>query len=144
MHGSWRGKAREKTEPPAEGEPEVQDWINAEAKQVWEQVAAQLIENGVAARIDANALNRYCQTFARWKAAEQFIQKYGETYPLKDKEGNVRCFQQHPQVSIANKLSLMLCKMEAEFGMTPASRSNITVSQTKDPDDPLDILKRIG
>lgn len=37
---------------------------------------------GVLTRIDGAALARYCQYWARWKKAELFIQKHGDSYPL--------------------------------------------------------------
>lgn len=79
----------------------------------------------VLTKIDGNALARYCQLWSRWIRAEQFLQKYGDTYPLKDESGNVRCFMPWPQVAIANKLSQSLTRLEQEFGLTPSSRTRI-------------------
>ena len=136
LRGS-READREATEPqPEQKRPRLPKWLDEEAKIVWKQVVPQLERMHVLTRIDGNALARYCQLFSRWKKAEQFIQKYGESYPLKDKDGNVKCFQQWPQVAIAHRLSLALTKIEAEFGMTPSGRSRITVP-TKEPENKL-------
>ncbi|MCH8251858.1 MAG: P27 family phage terminase small subunit [Planctomycetes bacterium] len=58
----------------------------------------------------------------------------GDMYPLKDAAGTVKYWQQWqqwPQVSIAHRLSQQLTKLEAEFGLTPASRSRISVQDTR-------------
>lgn len=72
----------------------------------------------------------------RWRTAEDFIARHGTTYPLKDKDGQFRCFMQFPQVSIASRLCEQLTRLEAEFGMTPSARSRIVVSAQLVTSDP--------
>ena len=127
LRGSWRGDAR-KNEPKATGLPVCPEWLDAEAKTAWKRLVPQLIAIGCAASLDENALVRYCQLWSRWVSGSQFIQKYGETYPLKDNDGKVKCFQQHPQVSIVRSLSVVLSKLEAEFGLTPAARAGLSTA----------------
>ncbi len=87
----------------------------------------QLTTMRVLSLLDANSLSRYCQLWSRWRKAEQFLQKFGTTYPLKDGSGAIKCFMPFPQVSEAQKLSLALTRLEQEFGMTPSARSRIQV-----------------
>jgi P27 family predicted phage terminase small subunit len=82
---------------------------------------------GVLTKIDGNALTRYCQLWSRWKKAELFIQKHGDTYPIKDEAGKIKCLQQFPQVTIAHKLAALLTRLEQEFRLTPSARSRITL-----------------
>lgn len=76
---------------------------------------------------DLEALAKYCDVFAQWWDAREFIAKHGQTYPLRDEKGNVRCVQQFPQVSIYRNLLAVMQKYEVEFGMTPSSRSRISL-----------------
>lgn len=87
-----------------------------------------LEEMNVLTRADTNALARYCQLFARWKKAEQFIQKYGESFPCKSGNGVVKCFLPFPQSGLSLKLSIALTRLEQEFGLTPSARSRIEVN----------------
>jgi len=98
---------------------------------------AKLHEMGVLSKIERNPIIRYCQTWSRWKQAELFIQKHGESYPIKDEKGNVRCVQQFPAVATAHKTATILLRLEQEFGLTPASRPNI-VASGRQPGDELD------
>ena len=133
--GSRRAAEREPYEPQPEGVPECPDFIKGDAKECWNRVLPQLLAMNCATAIDQNSLARYCQMWARWLKAEAFIEKYGETYPLKNSDGSVKCFQQYPQVSIANRLNLSLCKIEAEFGMTASARAGLAVPPKSDVDD---------
>lgn len=112
----------------AAGKPRCPSWLDADAKAMWRQLIPQLETMGVLTRIDGNPLARYCRLWSRWRKAEAFIDKRGEMYPLKDDGGQVKYFQQWPQVAIAHKLAQQLIRLEAEFGMTPSARTRIQVS----------------
>ena len=80
---------------------------------------------GILTRVDRDALTAYCQTFARWKAAEQFVETHGEVYPVRDEKGNIRHMKQYPQVRTALQLLQMLRCYQQEFGMTPSARTRV-------------------
>ncbi len=125
--GSWLVNHRDGEPIPESGSPPCPRWLSKPAKQVWRQVTQQLDQMGVLAKPDGNALARYCMLWIRWRQSAEFIGKYGESYPLKDNTGAVKCFQQWPQVAVVNKLSVLLLRLEQEFGLTPAARAGIHV-----------------
>ena len=86
---------------------------------------------GVLTIIDGDALSAYCQLHARWKAAEEFLATHGDTYPLRDENGKLRCLQQFPQVSIARNLLQLMRAFQQEFGMTPSSRASLRTPEPK-------------
>jgi P27 family predicted phage terminase small subunit len=118
-------RKRRRPRPEAPRHPRCPDWLDADAKEIWNRTVALMREMNLLTRADANALARYCQTFVRWKKAELFLAHYGDTYPCKSGNGIVKCFLPFPQVSIAQKLSAVLTKLERELGLTPASRNKL-------------------
>jgi P27 family predicted phage terminase small subunit len=131
-------KRRHATEPkPDPTRPRCPAWLDDEAKLAWRQLIPQLDAMRVLTRIDGNALTRYCQLWARWKKAELFMQKHGDTYPLKDESGRIKCLMQFPQVASANKLAAQLTRLEQEFGMTPSARTRISVPVAQIAPDPV-------
>ncbi|HEX5690519.1 MAG TPA: phage terminase small subunit P27 family, partial [Roseiflexaceae bacterium] len=127
LRGSFRADRSHDELIPPEGEPDCPDWLDEEAKAAWTQLSPLLKPMGVLTKVDGNALSRYCQLWARWKKAELFIQKHGDTYPIKDDSGKIKCLMPFPQVAIAHKLAALLGRLEAEFGLTPSARSRITL-----------------
>jgi P27 family predicted phage terminase small subunit len=99
--------------------------LSAKAKRVWRDVVPVLKDMRILARVDRDALTAYCQTYARWRAAEEFIEKHGEIYPVRDALGNVRRMRLYPQVSIASTLLQVLRSYQQEFGMTPSARTRV-------------------
>ena len=76
---------------------------------------------------DARTLERYCVEFVLWWKAKEFVSKYGVKFPLKDEKGQVKCWQQFPEVAEMHKRGQTLLRIEQEFGLTPASRARLHV-----------------
>lgn len=129
-----RHKPWSKTEPrPALERPACPKWLDREAKRQWRRLIPQLELMKVLARVDRNALARYCQMWSRWKRAEEFLQNYGDTFPMKTPDGTLIAFAAFPQVAMALKLGQSLAKLEQEFGMTPSARTRIRVDHQPKP-----------
>jgi transposase len=64
MRGSWRSKRNPHEPHPEPGRPRCPRWLDKQAKAAWKQLAPQLDRMGVLAKVDGNALARYCQLWA--------------------------------------------------------------------------------
>ena len=95
-----RGKGRRplnKDEPtPPQDNVKCPAWLMPEAKKEWKRLAPSLIAMGVLTEHDMEAFAGYCQAYARWREAEEFLSQHGTIF--KTPSGYV---QQVPQVSIA-------------------------------------------
>jgi P27 family predicted phage terminase small subunit len=87
-------------------------------------------------RIDRLAFARYCTMFSHWREAQEFVARHGKTYMVKDDDGNLKIMRRNPYTDIASEAARQLGRLEAEFGMTPASRPRVPVS-IDDGDDSL-------
>lgn len=128
-------KAEPKPRPVA---PKCPSWLNREAKREWRRIAPELERLGLLTIVDGTALAGYCQSYARWREAEEFLEKHGTIFVIKDDEGKPKYMQQVPQVSIAQKSLQAVKSFCAEFGLTPSSRSRMSLpGQEKDDFDGL-------
>ena len=109
-------------------QPRCPLWLDADAKGKWKQLAPKLSRAGILSSVDGDALAAYCQAWSRWKEAEEYLQKNGSVLAIKGDAGKVKYLQQVPQVGIAKGLLQVLLRYQNEFGITPASRSNVTVT----------------
>jgi P27 family predicted phage terminase small subunit len=93
------------------------------AKAEWKRLATQLTALRVLTELDRAALAAYCQAYGRWVEAEK---KLHETpMLLKLPSGYV---QQNPWLTIANKQLELMHKFLSEFGLSPVSRSRVSVA----------------
>jgi len=123
---------------PHKRAPKCPPWLDAEAKKEWKRVAKQLEELGILTEVDMAAFAGYCEAYARWKEAEEFISKHGTI--VKTPSGY---WQQVPHVSIAQTYLKIMIKFCEQFGLTPSSRSRIVSDKgTADVNDPMEMMLR--
>lgn len=117
--------------------PICPDWLEDEAKAEWTRLAVPLHNLGLLTELDMAAFASYCQAYARWKEAEEFISQHGSI--VKTKSGY---WQQVPQVSISRANQAMMLKAAAEFGLTPSARSRIIAGNVdgKDTVDEMELI----
>ena len=107
---------------------ECPEWMSVEGRQEWARVAPMLRSMGLLTAADTMALAGYCQAYARWREAEDFISVHGSV--VRTPSGYV---QQVPQVSIAQTNLKIMKDFMSEFGMTPASRSRLNIETAQIP-----------
>ena len=105
---------------PVKKAPACPKWLEPEAKKEWKRLAKQMESIGILTDVDMAAFASYCQAYARWKEAEEFLTQHGTI--VKTPSGY---WQQVPQVSIAQTYNKIMTKLATEFGLTPSSRSRI-------------------
>lgn len=130
-----RRPLNQKEPQPEKKAPRCPAWLAPEAKKEWRRMSRQMEKLGVLTQVDAAAFAGYCQAYARWKEAEEFISKHGTIF--KTPSGYI---QQVPQVSIAQTYLKIMRDFCAEFGLTPSSRSRIITNAATESDDPMERL----
>ena len=101
-------------------------------------MAPSLEAMGVLTQVDLTAFAGYCQAYARWREAEEFLTQHGSIF--KTPSGYV---QQVPQVSIAQQNLKIMQSFCAEFGLTPATRARIIAAGGKESDITDDPMEQI-
>ena len=108
-------------------------WLKGKARQEWKRITPELRRLGLLTVVDRAALAAYCQAYARWVEAEAIIEEKGLTF-----ETDSGYVQQRPEVPIAQKSMQIMKAFATEFGLTPASRTRISVSQKPGEKDPME------
>ncbi|WP_373181221.1 phage terminase small subunit P27 family [Clostridium butyricum] len=125
-----------KNEPkPEKKAPRCPSWLEDDAKKEWRRMAKQMEHLGTLTEIDMAAFAGYCQAYARWKEAEEFVTKHGAI--VKTPSGY---WQQVPQVSIAQTYLKIMNKFCEQFGLTPSSRSRIITDSNENEEDKMELL----
>ena len=133
LQGTFRGHRENKNEPrPDINIPEAPDFLSKEALIEWGRISSQLSRLGLLCEMDMAALALYCQAWGRIVRYEKIVAEKGELY--KTSNGNI---QLSPAMWVVNKAYEQAYKFLTEFGMTPASRSKVSVKKSesgvKDP-----------
>ncbi len=124
LHGNPGKRARNTKEPqPTVCIPKPPKHISRLAKREWRRVTPHLEQLGILSEIDSTALAAYCQSYSRWVSAEKKLALYGEIvkspngYPI-----------QSPYLAVSNTALKFMRDFATEFGMTPSSRSRVSIT----------------
>ena len=140
-----RGKGRlplNRDEPtPPQNILECPPWLMPDAQTEWERLAPSLTAMGILTEHDIEAFAGYCQAYARWREAEEFLSQHGTIF--KTPSGYV---QQVPQVSIAMQNLKIMQSFCSEFGLTPASRARLyaNTGDNESEEDPMEAVLKGG
>ena len=78
LEGNPGGRPLNPNEPkPAKKAPRCPSWLEDEAKKEWKRMGKTLEQMGLLTEMDMAAFAGYCQAYARWKEAEEFITQHG-------------------------------------------------------------------
>ncbi|HWA88572.1 MAG TPA: phage terminase small subunit P27 family [Rhizomicrobium sp.] len=123
--------------------PTCPDYLSAYARTEWDRVAHTLHSIGALAQLDQTMLAAYCTAYARWRHAEEDLERMAQTdgtthaAVIRTKQGNLI---QNPMVGVANTARREMQRLAAEFGLTPSARTQIEANPyVNDP-----ILKKYG
>jgi P27 family predicted phage terminase small subunit len=110
------------------------------AKAEWDDLVPELHRLGLLTRIDRAALTAYCISYHRWLECEDFVFEHGAVMTLRNDKGEVRWVQPVPQAGLGLKHLEKCRQFLVEFGLTPSSRSRLSVTPAKAADPVGDFL----
>jgi len=109
------------------------------AKAEWRRVVPELQRLGLLSIIDRAALEGYCSEYVLYRQCEDILQREGVIFMTE-----TGYMQQRPEVAIRAKALASMRQFMAQFGMTPASRSRVSVQQPEGESEFEQFLKAGG
>jgi P27 family predicted phage terminase small subunit len=100
------------------------DWVTGLAREHWDEISQMLKDQDVLTRMDNIALALLVDALAQYIQAKQ--EHEGGSVTITTAQGNVI---QDPCVGVINKAWERVLKALREFGMTPSSRTAVSVSK---------------
>ena len=110
--------------------PDPPDWLEAYAKDEWGVVAPELHRLGLLTAVDLTAFAVYCQSYARWRAAEEWMSEHDNVVILPDGKT-----MRAPRAIIAQAALVDLSRFGSAFGLSPSARTSIQAVPTAKADN---------
>ena len=121
LEGNPGHRPLNKNEPkPLKKAPACPKSLCAEAKKEWRRLCKELEQMGVLTNLDMGVFATYCDAYAKWKEANDFLNERGLFYITPSGYP-----QQFPQVSIAQNYAKLMNRCAEELGLTPSARSRL-------------------
>lgn len=114
---------------PSSGAVAAPDWLPADAVQVWEHYAPDLIAKGVLTGWDAEAFACWCDAVVRRRRAAEHIEEEGAVIETEvfNKNGDVSGTRlaKSPWLLALDAADAQVQRYGARFGLTPSDRSQL-------------------
>ena len=112
--------------------PDAPDFLNKEARSVWDSLLPELDYMGTLTAVDASAFAGYCSAYEEAQRLTRYLDENGLVFHAPSGYE-----QQRPEVAIRNKAWDRVAKFGAELGIGAASRSRIEVRKREhEAEDP--------
>lgn len=149
LHGTFRNDRAPKNEPQPEKILEIPrppSHLSKYAKKLWKQLAGELVEKGILTVLDTAALEACCEAYGQYRMAHEAV--FRPVDPETGKKGKRtlaeylrgRNSQTMPEYTTMTKAWTTFKTFLTEFGMTPASRGKLDISEKGDEKDPMERL----
>jgi len=116
-----------KPEPPSLQFP---DWLNEDGRRIWNRYAPVLKRLGVFKQTDEFAFACLCQEAGRYINLQKKIEEKKNYITTNVRQGD----KSIPEINMANQCLKQIRGLMGEFGLTPSSRSRISVSDDEEKD----------
>lgn len=120
---------------PMKKAPACPKSLSAEAKKEWRRLCKELEMMGVLTGLDMGVFATYCDAYAKWKEANDFLNERGLFYITPSGYP-----QQFPQVQIAQNYAKLMNRCAQELGLTPSARSRLIAGNGYSDGDDMDEL----
>jgi P27 family predicted phage terminase small subunit len=114
--------------------PKCPKHLDARAKKEWQRLVPILLRMRLLTKADGIALETLCQTYSTMLKAQEKLHEVGILY--KSPSGYV---MQSPLLNIVGGCVDTLTKLSREFGLTPASRSRLSITASNDGIDEIEL-----
>jgi len=112
------------------GAPTCPTWLAPEAKREWRRTLKELPN---LTKKDRSILAGYCSAYARWRQAEEELNKNGLVQLARHGVAS------RPEVKIAEAALMEMKAFAIELGLTPKSVAGKSAGGEQEPEDPLNI-----
>jgi P27 family predicted phage terminase small subunit len=121
---------------PKLGVPEMPMHLSKLAKVAWRRLIPILSAMKVLTVADGDALGGYCSAITQWILSDAAIAKYGILTAELDESTGTSILRTNPAVRVRSDALRHMRSFESEFGLTPASRSKLSIHVNDDDDTP--------
>jgi P27 family predicted phage terminase small subunit len=131
LHGDFEihPNRRPKNEPqPTVRAPDCPKHLPVLAKHEWRRVVKELAELKVLSIAERSSLEQYCRAYAEWRVAGKSLEDNGRYYV---EDGTMK---ENPAGKAMRAWAVICHKLLCEFGMTPSSRTRLTISDATEAD----------
>lgn len=125
LQGEQESRINREEPMPTEGKVAVPADISDGAREVWDELAADLIDKGCLTSWDVYLFEAFCEAVATYRENRDLLREHGYT-----ERGAAGGVIKSPYHQIMRDCLESMAKIGSRFGFTPGDRANMTIEPT--------------
>jgi len=115
---------------PPVAAPKCPTWLKGEGRKEWKRICAELVGLKVLSLAERSSLEQYCEAYQKWRECIATLKEDGQF--LQNAMGQM---VEHPAGKSHRAYAAICHKLLCEFGMTPASRTRLVITEETETND---------
>ena len=129
LEGNLGKRPLNRDEPkPRIGFPRCPSHLSKNARKAWKNFSKELTDAGIGTHLDTTALGLLCTSYAQYLDAVENVAQFGAVW-VERSGSKIPKFAYSPYWAVMNREWKNVRSMLAEFGMTPSSRTGLSVDK---------------
>lgn len=116
------------TSTPPVNAPKCPTWLKGEGRKEWKRICSELLILKVLSQAERSSLEQYCEAYAKWRECITTLKEQGQY--MHTEKG----IAEHPAGKAHRAYAAICHKLLCEFGMTPASRTRLVITEETEQD----------
>jgi len=113
---------------PAVAAPKCPTYLKGEARKEWKRICSELVILKVLSQAERSSLEQYCDAYQKWRECITTLKDQG--HYITTEKG----IAEHPAGKAHRAYAALCHKLLCEFGMTPASRTRLVITEETEQD----------
>jgi len=134
LEGYRKDRINDNEPKPQKVAPDPPDWLDEIGLAKWRELAPAMERIGILTELDGMIFAALCQEYSRMVRAERVIAEKGITYEYTNTKKETNTVTR-PEVDIAHKAKQLIRVYCSELGLTPSSRSRISLPGAKEENE---------
>jgi P27 family predicted phage terminase small subunit len=130
LSGTYRKDRHSRGLKAAPLAPECPEWLDATARELWQDLAPRLEKLGLISELDRAAFAAFVSAYSLWRRCEEQIEREGLIV-----QGHRGVPRKHPLLAVSARALEQMRAGFAEFGLTPRARQRLDVNAEAEADD---------
>ena len=122
LHGDRADRVNDAEPVPADAPIEAPDYLDDDARAVWERVVPDLVRQHVVTAWDVDSLAVFCTAVVHHRRAVEYVNR---TSVLLKGRNDADPVVKHPAMQIIRDQAAVIRAFGQEFGLTPSARSQL-------------------
>lgn len=133
LRGDRESRINREEPTPTEGQVTAPEGMTLEAREIWDELAPDLMDKGLLTPWDTYLFEAFCESTANYRECRELLHKSHSPFGKYVEKGAAGGIIKSPYHQMMRDHIETMAKLGSRFGLTPSDRANLRMDQADGP-----------